>query len=164
VHAGVSKSEARLVQRVEDLDDLLEPVEQRFGEIKREQVANALLLGAQLAMKQDLIRKTRDAELRAELAPQITELKQELKQARNDVGIYIMSYVRSIIPKTTWSIWARLGQILAKLETPRMNLWDVLEAKLDVHDSAGEGMHARIRTELAARAGAAALAVEGEEE
>jgi RsiW-degrading membrane proteinase PrsW (M82 family) len=161
---GVSKGEALLVQRMDDLDDLLAPIEERYGEIKREQVANALLLGAQLAMKQDQIRKTRDPELRTELAPQITELKRELKQARNDVGIYIMSYVRSIIPKTTWSLWARLGQILAKLETPRMNLWDVLEAKLDVHDSAGEGMHARIRTELAARAGAAALAVEGEEE
>lgn len=163
---GVSKGEALLVQHAEDLDDLLEPVEQRFGEIKREQVANALLLGAQLAMKQDLIRRTRDPELRAELAPQITELKRELKQARDDVGIYIMLYVRSIMPKTSWSLWARLGQILAKIEPPRTNLWKMLEARLVVHESTGEGMHARIRAELAARTGAAALAIaiEGEEE
>jgi RsiW-degrading membrane proteinase PrsW (M82 family) len=161
---GVSGGEARLVQRVEDLDDLLVPVEERFGEIKREQVANALLLGAQLAMKQDLIKRTRDPELRAELAPQITELKRDLKAARNDVGMYVMSYVRSIMPKTTWSIWARLEQALTKMEPPRTNLWKVLEAKLVGHNSTGEGMHARIRAELTARAGAAALAVEGEEE
>src|SRR5205814_7883366 len=54
---GVSKGEAMLVQRIDDLDDLLAPIEERFGELKREQVANALLLGAQLAMKQYLIRK-----------------------------------------------------------------------------------------------------------
>jgi len=161
--AGVSKGEAMLVQRIEDLDDLLAPIEERYGEVKREQVANALLLGAQLAMKQDLIRKTRDPELRAELAPQITELKRDLKQARHDVGIYIMSYVRSIMPKTTWSLWARLEQILTKLGTPGTNLWNALEAKLAVHDSTGTGLHARIEAALAARMRTAALATEGEE-
>jgi RsiW-degrading membrane proteinase PrsW (M82 family) len=161
--AGVSKGEAILVQRIDDLDDLLAPVEERFGEVKREQVANALLLGAQLAMKQGLIRKTRDPELRAELAPQITELKRELKQARHDVGIYIMSYVRSIMPKTTWSLWARLEQILTKLEAPRTNLWNALGTKLAVHDSTGRGLHARIQAELDARMRTAALATEGEE-
>jgi RsiW-degrading membrane proteinase PrsW (M82 family) len=161
--AGVSKGEAMLVQRIEDLDDLLAPIEERYGEVKREQVANALLLGAQLAMKQDLIRKTKDPELRAELAPQITELKRDLKQARRDVGIYIMSYARSIMPKATWSLWARLGQILTKLGTPGTNLWNVLEAKLAVHDSTGTGMHARIQATLDAQMRAAALATEGEE-
>jgi RsiW-degrading membrane proteinase PrsW (M82 family) len=161
--AGVSKGEAILVQRIDDLDDLLAPVEERFGEVKREQVANALLLGAQLAMKQDLIRKTRDPELRAELAPQITELKRELKQARHDVGIYIMSYVRSIMPKTTWSLWARLEQILMKLETPRVNLWNALAARLAVHDATGTGLHARIQSGLDAQVRVAALATDGEE-
>jgi len=137
--AGVSKGEAMLVQHVDDFDDLLAPLEERFGEVKREQVANALLLGAQLAMKQ------------------------ELKQARHDVGIYIMSYVRSIMPKTTWSLWARLEQILMKLGTPGTNLWNALEAKLAVHDSTGTGLHARIQAALDARILTAALATEGEE-
>src|SRR5205807_671767 len=55
--ASVSIGEAMLVQRIADLDDLLAPVEERFGEIKREQVASVLLLSAQLAMKQELIRR-----------------------------------------------------------------------------------------------------------
>jgi RsiW-degrading membrane proteinase PrsW (M82 family) len=162
--AGVSKGEAMLVQRIEDLDDLLAPVEERFGEIKREQVANVLLLGAQLAMKQDEIRKTKDGELRAELAPQIAELKRDLKHQRDEVGMYIMSYVRAIMPKTTWSLWARLEQMLTKLETPRVNLWNALGAKLAVaHSSAGAGLHARVQAELDARVRGAALATEGEE-
>jgi RsiW-degrading membrane proteinase PrsW (M82 family) len=161
--AGVSKGEAMLVQRIDDLDDLLAPVERRFGEIKRDQVASVLLLGAQLAMKQDLIRKTRDPELRVELAAQITEAKRDLRHLRHDVGIYVMSYVRSIMPKTTWSLWARLEQILTKIETPRTNLWNALGAKLASHDSTGTGLHARIQAELDARVRAAALATEGEE-
>jgi RsiW-degrading membrane proteinase PrsW (M82 family) len=161
--AGVSKGEGILVQRIEDLDDLLAPVEARFGEIKREQVASVLLLGAQLAMKQAQIRKTKDPELRTELAVQITETKRDLKQQRHEVGMYVMSYVRSIMPKTTWSLWARLEQILTKLETPRMNLWNALGAKLVVHDSTGTGLHARIQAELDARMRTAALATDGEE-
>ena len=153
-----------LVQRIDDLDDLLEPVEARFGEIKREQVANVLLLGAQLAMKQEMIRETKDPELRAELVPQITELKRELKQQRHEVGVYVMSYVRSILPKTTWSLWARLGQILTKLETPRTNLWSALSAKLLGHNATGTGLHALVEAGLLARGQAAALATEGEEE
>ena len=101
--------------------------------------------------------------MRVELSPQITELKRDLKQARHDVGIYIMSHVRSIMPKTTWSLWARVGQILTKMEPPRTNLWDVLKAALVGHNAAGEGMHVRIQAELNARGQAAALATEGEE-
>jgi RsiW-degrading membrane proteinase PrsW (M82 family) len=161
---GLSKGEAMLVGNMEDFDDLLAPIEERFGEVKREQVANALFLGAELTMKQTLIRKTKDPELRAELAPQITELKRELKQARNDVGIYIMSYVRSIMPKTTWSLWARLGKTLEKLERGKTDLWQVLGARLVGHNTSGEAMHIRIRAALDARAQAATLAIEREEE
>jgi len=163
MQAGVSKGEAMLVQRIDDLDDLLAPIEERFGEVKREQVANVLLLGAQVAMKQDVIRQTKDPELRAALAPQIAELKRDLKHQRREVGMYIMSHVRSIIPKTTWSLWARLEQILTKLDAPRTNLWNVLGARLAVHDSTGRGLHARIQAELDARMRTAALATEGEE-
>jgi RsiW-degrading membrane proteinase PrsW (M82 family) len=156
--------EARLVQHIDDLDELLAPIEERFGEVKREQVENALRLGAELAMKQELIRKTRDPELRAELVPQITELKRDLKQQRHEVGVYVMSYVRSILPKTTWSLWVRLGQILTKRGAPQSNLWNVLSAKLLGHNATGAGLYALVQTGLLARTQAAALATEGEEE
>jgi len=161
---GMKSGEARLVQRIDDLDDLLAPIEERFGEVKRMQVENAIHLSAELAMKQELIRKTKDPEVRAELAPQITELKRELKQARGDVGIYIMSYVRSIMPKTTWSLWARLEQARSKLAPAGTSLWATLAGRLPGKNSTGSAMHARIRAELEARAHSAALAVEGEEE
>jgi len=153
--------EARLVRNAGDLDELLAPVEARFGEAKREQVANALLLAAQLAMKQDQIRKTRDAEVRAQLVPQITQLKGELKEARHAVGIYIMSYVRSIMPKTTWSLWARLGQILATRDAPAGNLWQLLATRAVGHNSAAGSMYAIVHAEMEARVRTGTLANEG---
>jgi len=163
VRTGVSKGEAMLVQRIDDLGDLLAPVERRFGEIKREQVASVLFLAAQLAMKQGLIRKTKDPELRAELAVQITETKRHLQQQRHEVGLYVMSYVRSIMPKTRWSLWARLEQTLTTLETPGANLWNALTTRLAVYDSTGTSLYARIQAELDTQVRAAALATDGEE-
>jgi RsiW-degrading membrane proteinase PrsW (M82 family)/cell division protein ZapA (FtsZ GTPase activity inhibitor) len=154
-------AEARLVRHADELDDLLAPLGKRFGEVKREQVANALLLAAQLAMKQEQIKKTRDPELRSELAPQITQLKLELKQARRTVGIYIMSYVRSIMPKATWSLWLRLDQTLARRQPTSGSLWGVLESRLVGHNAPAEGIYATLRAELDARA--ATLAAEGED-
>lgn len=162
--SGVSRGEAMLLHRAEDLDEVLAPIERRYGEVKREQVANALLLAAQLALKQDLMRRTRDRELLAEIAPQVTELKRDLRQARRDVGMYVMSQVRSIVPKTKWSLWARLGQTLTKLGPPKVNLWEVLRGRLLGHNSHGESLYQRIQAGLAAQEGAAALAIAGEEE
>jgi len=153
--------EARLVRNADELDALLAPVAARFGDAKRDQAADALMLAAQLSMKQDQIKKTRDPELRAELAPQITQLKQELKQARHEVGIYVMTYVRSIMPKATWSMWARLGQTLAASAPTGGSLWRVLETRLVGHNSAAEGIYATVRAELDARS--VALAADGED-
>jgi hypothetical protein len=150
--AGVSKGEASLVQRMEDLDDLLAPIEERFGEAKREQVESVLVLGAQLGLKQDMIRKTKDPELRAELAAEITEAKRELKQQRHNVGMYVMSYVRSIVPKTTWSLWARLEQTLSKREAPRTSMWSSLESRLPLPATPGESIYARIDAARGAQA------------
>ncbi|MBS0319427.1 MAG: PrsW family intramembrane metalloprotease [Proteobacteria bacterium] len=121
--AGVSKGEARLVQHIDDLDAMLAPVEARFGRAKRDDVAQVLLLGAQLAMKQDLIRHTRDPELRASLAPEITAARRELKAARHRVGIYVMSFARSILPRTTWSLWARLEARRQQPHPPGVDVW-----------------------------------------
>lgn len=149
---AISKGEASLVRRIDDLDDLLAPVEERFGEAKRDQVASALLLSAQLGMKQEQIRKTRDPELRGELALQITEAKRALKQQRGEVGMYVMSYVRSIVPKTTWSLWARVGQALTKLGPSQTNIWmNATVAGSHPNAQSPDGIYARVRAELDGR-------------
>ena len=150
--SGVSKGEAKLIQRIDDLDDLLAPVESHFGERKREQVANVLLLAAQLGMKQDLIRKTKDPELRAELAEQLTDMKRALKRERRAVGMYVMSYVRAIVPKTDWSLWARVAQAIMKRQAPREDMWHSLARALESGKDPGADLHASIRNALQARA------------
>ena len=149
--AGVSMGEARLVQRIEDLDDLLEPVGKRFGGDTRDSVANVVLLGAQLGMKQDLLKRTKDAELRSELATEITAVKRELKRCRREVGVYVMSYVRSIVPHTAWSMWARLEHAMATSSAPAYNLWTMLDARLSVAPPSATSLWSKVEAALAAQ-------------
>jgi RsiW-degrading membrane proteinase PrsW (M82 family) len=148
---GVSRGEAKLVQRLDDLDDLLAPVTQRFGEAKREAVAAVLLLTAQLAMKQQQIRKTRDPELRTELAAEITTMKRDLKRQRGEVGMYVMSYVRSIVPRATWSVWARVGQALMRPRPGGASVW-ARAGGAGAPAAAGAGIYAGLDKALSTRA------------
>ena len=111
---GVSAQEANLVQHMDDLDELLEPIEKRFGATKREQVEDLLHLEAQLGVQEDLEEQAEDAEMRATWAADVAELRKKVDRKRREVGVYVMLYVRSIFPETAWSLWARLAQTLAK--------------------------------------------------
>src|SRR6185295_17584102 len=111
---GVSAEEARVVQHMDDLDRLLQPIEQRFGREKRRHVGNFLQVEAQLGLKEATLTQTTDPGLRAELSTQIDELDRALDAERRTVGVYAMLYVRSIFPDTTWSLWARVAQALTR--------------------------------------------------
>ena len=149
---GISKGEASLVQRIDDLDDLLVPIGERFGEQKREQVADVLLLSAQLAMKQSQIRSTKDAELRVELAAEITESKRELRRRRREIGVYAMSYVRSLVPRVTWSLWMHVGQALNGRTPSQSSLWSSLDTRPRTVAAGADGLYTQVRAGLDARA------------
>jgi RsiW-degrading membrane proteinase PrsW (M82 family) len=154
---GVSEEEANVVQHLGDLDRLLAPIEKRFGKAKRRNVADFLHLEAQLGLAQDIEEKTTDASLRAELAARVTAIEQQLDRERRNVGVYAMLYVRSIFPMTAWSLWARLGQSLARQRTaPTTDLWHALDGRIS-NMASDQGLYVRLQSELDARARAAAL-------
>ena len=154
----VSSEEASIVQHMGDLEDLLAPIEKRFGKNKRQQVAAFLHLEAQLGLKQEADDKAADPALRAALAEQIAQSEKELDVERRRVGLYVMSFVRAILPPTDWSLWARLAQSLTRPANPRVSLWTALAPKLRTSQRPpGEGIYGRVQAELEARARAAAL-------
>jgi RsiW-degrading membrane proteinase PrsW (M82 family) len=157
----VSEEEASIVQHMGDLDELLAPIEKHFGKNKRNQVAHFLHLEAQLGLKQEAEDRTTDPKLRAELASQIAASEQELDQERRKVGLYVLSFVRAIIPPTDWSLWARLGQALTRTTTTRTNIWTAASARAGQAGATSEvSMYTRVQSELEARSQAANLTVD----
>lgn len=129
---GVSSQESAVVQQMSELEILLAPVGERFGEKKRRQVASFLKLQAQLGIKRKQQEMTRNEKQRQELGDQVSTLKKEMDDLRREVGIYCMSYVRSILPPDTEPIWSRLEENLAGKETTAgPSLWSSLGKKVE---------------------------------
>ncbi|MEZ4862430.1 MAG: PrsW family intramembrane metalloprotease [Caldilineaceae bacterium] len=129
---GVSRGEAAVVQELAQLDRLLAPVTARFGAEKRQQVETFLRRQAQLGLKHKVELLTSDPQLRAAMAAEVTGLRQEVDELRRAIGVYCMSYVRSILPPSGEPLWERLQTTLADPPaTPKKSLWRTVEQKIN---------------------------------
>lgn len=129
---GVSKGEAAVVQELAQLDRLLAPVAQRFGAEKRGQVEKFLRLQAQLGLKRKVETMTTDQQLRAAMTDEIAVLREEVDTLRRAIGVYCMSYVRSILPPASEGVWERLNTALAAPPpTARATMWSRIGDKLE---------------------------------
>lgn len=129
---GVSGGEAAVVQQLAQLDRLLAPVAQHFGPEKRKQVEAFLRLQAQLGLKHKVALLTADPTLQQAMTAQVATLRQEVDVLRRLIGVYCMSYVRSILPPPSEGLWDRLNTAL--VDSPPAagpNLWRALGGKIE---------------------------------
>lgn len=132
LQVGVSAGESAVVQNLDDLDALLAPVAEHFGEAKRKQVEKFLRLQAQLGLKSKVQEMMPDPRQRNDVALQIAALRAEIDAARREVGVYCMAFVRSILPPETEPMWERLGQAVeGRPSGGGSNLWHSLNSKID---------------------------------
>ena len=121
-----------VVQELAQLDRLLAPVAERFGAEKRRQVETFLRRQAQLGLKHKVEGLTPDPQLRAAMTAEVAALRQEVDDLRRTIGVYCMSYVRSILPPTGEPLWVRLNTALAEPPPPtRRSLWQTIDQKMN---------------------------------
>jgi len=135
--AAVSASEANVVQRMADINTLLAPIEAHFGAARRREVETYVRLQAQLGLKRKAAGLSQDAKLRQAIEGQIADIERRMDDLRRAIGLYCMSYVRSILPADTEPIWDRLNQALEAAPAPTMDMWRILAGK-----SASDGVGA----------------------
>lgn len=99
VTQGVTSGEAAVVQRLEDVDELLASLATRFGAEKATQCEKFLFMQAQLAIQDKMAEKMQDEKMRLAIEAQTNELHNKMNEARKEVGAYCMLYLRNIFPK-----------------------------------------------------------------
>lgn len=129
---GVTAGESAIVQRLEDLQEVLEPLAQRFGPERARQVEEFLVKQAQLGIKRKALEKLADERLRHETQVQIERLRVEIDAIRQTVGVYGMIYLRSIFPQETSPLWNRLETAIAEppARKSQMDLWGAVTQRL----------------------------------
>lgn len=129
---GVSAGEAAVIQNMASFNQLLAPIADRFGNEKRQQAEAFLRLQAQLGLKQKVQDLTQEPTLKAQLAKQVADLRQQIEVIRQELGVYCMIYIRSIIPPATEPMWEKLAaSIDEQPQKSSMNLWQNLGQKVE---------------------------------
>jgi RsiW-degrading membrane proteinase PrsW (M82 family) len=88
-----------------------------------EQVEAFLLRQAQLGIKRKVQQRVNDPKLQEQLGQEVAQLQAEMNQIRRDVGVYVMSYVRSVFPDEALPIWSRLEQLAAQGGSADLQRW-----------------------------------------
>jgi len=138
---GVTRGEVAVVRQYNHIGDLLEPIIDRFGEEKADQVEEFLLKQAQLGIKRKTQTMSQDTAEQDRLGQQIAALHQEMEAIRRQVGVYCMTYVRTIFPEdavTWWSLLERSVTEQGLQEWGGSSLQASLAGRTDKQRSAGD--------------------------
>lgn len=132
----VTASEAAIVNRWKDAKVILEPLKLRFGARKTAQIEQFLLVQARLGILRKTLDKIPDEKTRASVRAEMAEVRQEMNQARRDVGTYCMIYVRDLFPENSNVLW---GQLESAIETSQptlsgVGMWAALEKQTQTTD------------------------------
>lgn len=128
---GVTASEAAVVNRLSEVDKLLEPIARQFGSEKAKQCERFLFVQARMGIKSKTLDKLTDEKMKRAVEADIQELRAEMDEARRSVGAYVMLYLRGIFPPDSSPIWGRLEnaiqeRIAARPTAGGTNLWATL--------------------------------------
>ncbi len=124
---GVSRQESAVVQQLADLDRLLGPFEAHFGTEKRMLAERFLRLQARLGLKVKAASMAGEQKIAGRLQAEADALREEMDGLRRELGVYCMSYLRSILPSEDRPLWSALEQAIAEAPAPTTSLWQRLE-------------------------------------
>src|SRR5512138_50335 len=128
---GVTSGEASVVQRLDNVDDILAPLAQRFGEEKALQIEKFLFMQAQLAIQGKMLEKMQDEKMRRAIQAQIKELDEKMNKERKTVGAYCMLYLRNIFPASDTQLWNLLQQRVTRNKGEAgTGLWTKLDQRM----------------------------------
>ncbi len=135
----VTTHEAAVVNRLEDVQQILAPLAQRFGSQKAEAIEQFLLMQAKLGILRktlEVFENKQDEKMLLAVQAQMAEMRLKMDESRRSVGAYCMLYLRSIFPEDASPVWGRLEKIIQErastgnVSQSGVNLWSALNKRI----------------------------------
>jgi RsiW-degrading membrane proteinase PrsW (M82 family) len=109
---GVTSGEAAFVNRLDNLDEILKPIADRFGAEKATLVEEFLFIQARLGIKRKSL-DSLDEKLSRSVEAEMVGMRADMDSIRREVGTYVMIFVRGTYTEDVISVW---NQIQAKIQ------------------------------------------------
>lgn len=105
----VTDGEVRVVNHLEDLDQILHPVAERFGPETASKVEKLLFLQARLGIKRKTLDSFQnDPKMLKAVQAEMDEMRAQMEQTRHAIGMYPMMFVRGTFTDEIISIWNQM--------------------------------------------------------
>jgi hypothetical protein len=110
----VSGQEAKIAQNLEDAYELLKPLREMdlFTDEQVDKIETFVVIQAQLGIKRNTLQKLPDEKMRAAVEKDMAALRVKMDAARQEIGPYLMFYVRNIFPPEESPLYDLIGQRL----------------------------------------------------
>lgn len=130
----VTSGEVAVIERLDQLQEILKPLVERFGNKKASQIEHFLIIQARLGILRKSLDKLSDERMTRSVEAQMAKLRTEVDDARREVGSYAMLYLRHTIPEDASPLWGRLETAIQERAATRMtnggmNLWANLRTR-----------------------------------
>jgi RsiW-degrading membrane proteinase PrsW (M82 family) len=128
----VTKSEAVVVRRIEDLQELLTPFGEKFGTDKVPLVEAMIRKQAEIGIKRKLMDTTPGENKRREIGEIIHTLAGEMDVLRKQLGPYCMMFVRMVYLEQDGRVWDAIGTRIAESSTGQKGggVWDLTTERI----------------------------------
>ena len=130
----VVKEEITAIKKLDKIDRDLAPLAEIFGAKKASQIEQLLLLEARLGILKMTVQRLSDEKMRKGTEMQIAEIYQKMKQARREVGLYTMAFLRKTYLEPTCSIYkmmqVKIQQRLLADQKGEFNAFEILRSKM----------------------------------
>lgn len=127
-----TKEEMQVVSNIDTVNEILSPVEKRFGPLKAALVRNLIYKQAEIGIKRKLIDTTPSETKRTEMNKIIEELVEDTNNIRNEIGTYCMMMVREVYLGQDIQVWNLLNARVAAagLGQKGGGLWDRVNTRI----------------------------------
>ncbi len=135
---SVTSREASIVNRFENVDEILEGFTARFGLQKAALAKEILLAQAQMGIYKKTAEKHQDEKMRQAAEQQVAALRESMNENRKKIGTYCMLFLRNIFPEDASPLWDILQTRMAPRDERGTGVWTRLNQRATGTASKGE--------------------------
>ena len=110
----VTEEETQVVKNIETIDEVLSPVEKRFGIEKAHLVRSLIYKQAEIGIKRKLLETDTSESRKVEVNKILDELGKDINTLRNQIGAYCMMMVREVYLGQDMQMWNLLNARIAE--------------------------------------------------
>lgn len=124
---GVTAAESKAVQKLgsQQIEQLLIELGKFFGEEKVKPIRRLFVAQANIGILKNNLRNPTSDRLREAWEADIEKLRQEIDEIRNELGVYIMSFIRNVFPSEDAEIWDQLTEGIGEFDPEHVHRFDV---------------------------------------